>query len=152
MPLLDFFTNDSLFADFDRLLDNAFSRGTWQIGGPRWHTQFLEDDAPEGLCPRIDVREDKEKNVVNTTFELPGVNKDSVSVDVLNNLLAVSGESKSEAEGNGNGRRFGRFSRTFPVSEGVNPQEIKATKENDVLTVTYPRQILEHISKKTAVS
>ena len=114
---------------------------------------------------------------MSTTFELPGVNKDSVSVDVLNNLLTVSSETKSEAESNGNGylsreRRFGRFPRTSPVPEvvkvcrlrlcahlpayrltsGCQPEEIKASMENSVLTVTYPRQILEHISKKIASS
>ena len=110
---------------------------------------------------------------MSTMFELPGLNKDNVSVDVLNNLLAVSGESKSEVEGYGNARRFRRFSCTVPVPEGVKvcrfrlsdahfpayrltsgcqPEEIKASMENSVLTVTYPRQILEHISKKIASS
>ena len=55
MPLLNLFINKSLFADFDRILDNAFSRGTWQIGGPRWHTQFLEDDAPQVSRPRYGI-------------------------------------------------------------------------------------------------
>ena len=67
---------------------------------------------------------------MSTTFELPGVNKDTVSVDVLNNLLAVSGGSKTVAESNGNGyfspeRRFGRVSRTSPVPEVVKVRRIR---------------------------
>ena len=73
---------------------------------------------------RIDVHEDKEKNLVTATFELPGLNKENVSIDVHNNLLTVSGESKFESDSNENGylfqeRRFGRFSRSVPVPEGV---------------------------------
>ena len=46
---------------------------------------------------RVDVREDKEKNLVSATIHLPGVSRENVSVDVHNNLLKVSGESKSES-------------------------------------------------------
>ena len=61
---------------------------------------------------------------MSAAFELPGVNKENVSVDVHNNPLTVSGESKSESENNGSWYllrecHFGRFSRTFPVPEGV---------------------------------
>lgn len=64
---------------------------------------------------RVNVREDKEKNLVSATFELPSVR---------DNLLTVSGESKSDSESDGSwylirGRHFGRFSRSFPVPEGV---------------------------------
>ncbi|KAM5541352.1 hypothetical protein V8D89_004906 [Ganoderma adspersum] len=149
MSLVDLFTNDSLFADFDRLLDNALPRGT-QWRRP-WHTQLLGGQL-HVLNPRVDVREDKEKNLVSATFELPGMNRENVPVDVHNNLLTVSGESKSESESNDSWyllreRHFGRFSRTFPVPEGVKPEEIKASMENGVLTVSYPRH-----SKKVAVS
>ena len=76
-----------------------------------------------GHC-RIDVHEDKEKNLVTATFELPGLNKENVSIDVHNNVLTVSGESKFESNSNENGyllreRRFGRFSRSVPVPEGI---------------------------------
>ena len=61
---------------------------------------------------------------MTATFELPGLNKENVSIDVHNNVLTVSGESKFESDANENGyllreRRFGRFSRSVPVPEGV---------------------------------
>ena len=61
---------------------------------------------------------------MTATFELPGLNKENVSIDVHNNVLTVSGESKFESDSNENGyllqeRRFGRFSRSVPVPEGV---------------------------------
>ena len=72
----------------------------------------------------MDVHEDKEKNLVTATFELPGINKQDVTIDIHNNHLTVSGETKFESDRDENGfvvreRRFGRFSRTLPVPEGV---------------------------------
>ena len=72
----------------------------------------------------MDLHEDAEKNLVTATFELPGINKENVNIDVHNSRLTVSGETKLEKDHDENGfvvreRRFGRFSRTLPVPEGV---------------------------------
>ncbi|PIL35001.1 hypothetical protein GSI_02788 [Ganoderma sinense ZZ0214-1] len=106
---------------------------------------------------RVDVHEDKDKNLVTATFELPGVNKENVSIDVHNNILTVSGESKFESDRDENGyvvreRRFGRFSRSLPVPEGIKSEEIKAAMENGVLTVTYPRQTKAQAPKRVTIS
>ena len=73
---------------------------------------------------RIDLHEDKEKNLVTATFELPGLKKEDVNIDVHNNLLTVSGESKAETERNEDGyavreRRYGKFSRSLPLPQGI---------------------------------
>ena len=75
------------------------------------------------------MHEDKEKNLVTATFELPGINKENVNIDVHNSRLTVSGETKLEEDHDENGfvvreRRFGRFSRSLPVPEGV---KVRAT-------------------------
>ncbi|KAM5541337.1 hypothetical protein V8D89_004891 [Ganoderma adspersum] len=153
MSLINFFTNDALFPDFDRLFDDAFARRAQTANG----SVQPQGTVSRVLRPRIDVHEDKEKNLVTATFELPGLNKENVSIDVHNNLLTVSGESKFESDSNENGyllreRRFGRFSRSVPVPEGVKPEEIKAAMENGVLTVTYPRAAPEQAPKKITIS
>lgn len=73
---------------------------------------------------RIDVHEDKEKNLVTANFELPGLKKEDVNIDVHNNVLTVSGETKLAEERTENGyvvkeRRYGKFSRSVPVPEGI---------------------------------
>ena len=73
---------------------------------------------------RVDVHEDKDKNLVTATFELPGINKQDVSIDVHNNHITISGETKLESDREEKGfvvceRRFGRFARSLPVPEGV---------------------------------
>ena len=61
---------------------------------------------------------------MTATFELPGINKQDINIDMRNNVLTVSGESKFESDRDENGyvvreRRFGRFSRSLPVPEGI---------------------------------
>ena len=116
MSLVDLFTNDSLFADFDRLLDNVVARGTWRAP---WRSQFLGGllhvislgkpihlgfstfVLPHPVLMqkhRVSVREDKEKNLISAMFELPGVNIENVSVGVRDNP-SPSQASRNPAQG-----------------------------------------------------
>ncbi|TFK28261.1 small heat shock protein [Coprinopsis marcescibilis] len=106
--------------------------------------------------PTMDLHEDKKKNQVTATFELPGINKQDISVDVNNNRLTVSGESHSSSEKNEKGyaikeRRYGKFSRTLQLPEGVKENQVKARMNDGVLTVTFPGAAPEHKAKKITV-
>lgn len=72
----------------------------------------------------MDLHEDHEHNIVTATFELPGLQKEDVQIDVHSNRLTVSAESKQSNEFEENGfavreRRFGKISRTLQLPEGV---------------------------------
>lgn len=72
----------------------------------------------------MDIHEDPEKNLVTATFELPGLKKEDVSIDVQNNRLVVSGETTFSKESNEEGyivkqRRRGKFSRMIPLPQGT---------------------------------
>ena len=72
----------------------------------------------------MDLHEDNQQNLVTATFELPGLSKENVSIDVQNNVLTVSGESKVEEKRDENGyavpeRRFGKCSRSIPLPQGI---------------------------------
>ncbi|KAI0655801.1 HSP20-like chaperone [Cubamyces menziesii] len=153
MSLVGFFS-DPFYDEFDRLFDEAFSRRTAGNGNTQVARQG--SNAPRAFRPTIDLHEDKEKNLVTATFELPGLKKEDVNIDVHNNVLTVSGESKQSEEHNDHGfvvkeRRYGKFSRSIPVPQGIKPEEIKANLENGVLTVTFPRTTPEQAPKKIAV-
>lgn len=73
---------------------------------------------------RMDLHENKENNSVTATFELPGLKKEDVHIDVHNGRLSVSGETKLSTEHEESGyavreRRFGKFSRTLQLPQGV---------------------------------
>lgn len=105
----------------------------------------------------MDLHENAEGNSVTATFELPGVRKEDVSIDVRDRHLVVTGEMHHDAERDEHGyaireRRFGRFSRTLQLPQGVKDGEIKAAMENGVLTVTFPRSAPEAAPKKITIA
>lgn len=72
----------------------------------------------------MDLYEDEKGNKVVATFELPGMKKEDVAIDVQDNLLTVSGESKVSSEREESGyqvreRRYGKFSRSLAMPQGV---------------------------------
>ncbi|KAI0776584.1 HSP20-like chaperone [Trametes elegans] len=151
MSLVNFFS-EPFYDEFDRLFDDAFSRRTGNNG----QVARQGNNAQRVFRPTIDLHEDKEKNLVTATFELPGLKKEDVNIDVHNNVLTVSGETKQTEERKESGyvvkeRRYGKFSRSLPVPEGIKPEEIKASLENGVLTVTFPRSSPEQAPKKITV-
>jgi len=72
----------------------------------------------------MDLHESKEKNELTAIIELPGVNKEDVSVEILDGCLIISGERTVSKDLDKAGyavreRRFGRFSRAIRLSPGV---------------------------------
>ena len=72
----------------------------------------------------MDFHEDAEKNLLTATFELPGMKKEDIQIDLRDGRLTVSAESKVSTEHNEKGyavreRRFGRISRTLHLPQGV---------------------------------
>lgn len=70
------------------------------------------------------MHEDAETNTVTASFDLPGITKDSVDIDVHNNRLTISGENHSSQEKAEKGftvreRSYGRFSRSLPLPSGT---------------------------------
>jgi HSP20 family protein len=105
----------------------------------------------------MDLHEDAANNTVTATIELPGVDKENVQIDVHNDRLSISGESKvsSGLEESGyavHERRYGKFSRTLRLPRGVKEEQIKAALEDGVLTLTVPKSTPEEAPKKVTVS
>lgn len=70
------------------------------------------------------MHEDSEKNTVTATFELPGLKKEDINIDVHDGRLTISGETKISEEREEDGyaireRRYGKFSRTLRLPEGI---------------------------------
>jgi len=125
------------FIDLDRFLDEA-------VRAQNTPLNQLEDQPTRLLKPRMDLHENPEKNLVTATFELPGLTKDKVNIDVHNGNLIISGGVSESTEKEEHSyvireRRSGRFSRTIKLPEGTDPKEIKASMENGILTVAFPK-------------
>ncbi|CAH2069398.1 unnamed protein product [Thlaspi arvense] len=92
---------------------------------------------------RVDWKETPEAHVFKA--DLPGLKKEEVKVEVEDkNILQISGErSKENEEKNDKWHRLerasGKFMRRFRLPENAKMEEVKATMENGVLTVTVPK-------------
>jgi HSP20 family protein len=144
------------FYDLERLIDHAF--GSQQPQRPSGtQLQKQDDGAVKSFKPRMDLHEDKEKNVVTANFEFPGVAKEDIQIDVQGGKLTVSAETKQSSEHDDNGyavreRHFGKFSRTLQLPQGVLDDQIKASMDNGILTVTFPKSTPEQAPKRISIA
>lgn len=96
------------------------------------------DDA---FRPAVDIYEDKDG--VHVKADLAGVKPEDLNVDVDNNVLTIKGERKLETTDDKNGyhrveRRYGSFTRSFALTDAVDPEKIEADYKDGVLTVLLP--------------
>ncbi|XVE59340.1 hypothetical protein DITRI_Ditri05aG0038300 [Diplodiscus trichospermus] len=93
---------------------------------------------------RIDWKETPEAHVFKAV--LPGLKKEEVKVEIEDNrVLQISRERKVEEEDKNDTwhrveRSSGKFMRRFSLPENVKMDQVKASMENGVLTVTVPKE------------
>ncbi|KAL1348374.1 hypothetical protein HN51_050032 [Arachis hypogaea] len=93
---------------------------------------------------RIDWKETPEAHVFKA--DLPGLKKEEVKVEIEEGrVLQISGERSKEKEDKGDTwhrmeRSSGRFLRRFRLPENAKLEQVKASMENGVLTVTVPKE------------
>ncbi|MCL7026141.1 hypothetical protein MKW94_020740 [Papaver nudicaule] len=92
---------------------------------------------------RIDWKETPEAHIFRA--DLPGINKEEVKVEVEEGrVLQISGERSREKEEKNDKwhrveRSSGKFLRRFRLPENAKIDEVKASMENGVLTVSIPK-------------
>lgn len=90
----------------------------------------------------VDVHEDKDNYFAS--FEVPGVKKEDVKLELNNGVLTVSAEKR---EKNGDTESSYSLTRSVSVPDGVNTEAIAAKLEDGILTVTLPKA--EHHKPRT---
>ncbi|MCX7917242.1 MAG: Hsp20/alpha crystallin family protein [bacterium] len=114
--------------DFDRLIDRFFSRD-FEI----WEGVRAFD---------VDIYEDEDNVIVKA--EIPGMNKEDISVSLTEDTITISGkkaeEKKVEKENYYRKEiRTGSFSRSFTLPCGVDKEKVKAVYKNGILEITLPK-------------
>ena len=92
----------------------------------------------QSWVPTVDVWETEDEVVY--AFDLPGIPEDRISVELEDNALTVTAERTREHEVEDGKyfrleRRFGTFSRTIGLPQGVEEDAISAKFEHGVLEV-----------------
>lgn len=119
------------FRDLEMRLNRAFAG---LPADPEWNVG--------NWLPAIDIHEDEDKYTV--TADLPGLQKEDISLSVMDNILTIKGERKKERESTDKGyhrieRAYGTFQRAFQIPGGVDGAKVEAKFEHGVLTVSLPK-------------
>jgi HSP20 family protein len=117
--------------DMGRLMGTFL--GQEQAGGANGERSWM---------PVVDVWETENELVY--AFDLPGIPEDKISVEFDEGALTVSGERERAQETEGDRfyrfeRRFGSFSRTVGLPQGVTEDGIRADYRNGVLEIHVPK-------------
>jgi HSP20 family protein len=119
---------DTLQSEMNRLFDTFFG-GSGNRGARRW-------------VPAMDLVETDERLVLRA--DLPGLDKEDVSIEIKDGTLTVSGQRKAEHEERSEGfyrveRAHGAFARSLTLPQGIDPDEVEAGFEKGVLEVRIPK-------------
>ncbi len=123
----------SLRDEIDRLFEDFFPART----GER------RDYLAEVWAPAVDIYETKDEVVVKA--ELPGMNKEDIKINIVDNSLVIEGEKKQEKEVKEENyyrveRRYGAFRRVIDIPVPVKTEGIEATYKDGVLEVKLPKK------------
>jgi HSP20 family protein len=122
---------DPLLAELDSMaeqLQRAF--GLRVAGGPA-----------RGFVPPVDIWETENEIVIE--IDVPGVDPQNLSAEIVDNQLVVTGERSPSSDGAV--RRYrterwqGRFVRSFAVPQGIDGDRINAEYRDGVLRLTLPK-------------
>ncbi len=127
----DPFRNITTLQDrINRLFEDAFPR-----------EQGMEEDLMCVWRPQVDIYENESGFII--LVDLPGVDKQNVSVEVKENILTISGERAVYGPEQDDlyyrrERSCGTFQRSFSLRTMIAPDKIKASFKNGVLKIEIP--------------
>jgi len=107
--------------------------------------------------PAVNIREDE----MNYFLELaiPGIDKKDLKIDINEDVLTISSETKNEVEENKDGYKrkefsYSSFCRSFYIPENVNRDKIEANYKYGILSVGLPKQEEEKnkVSRQVTIS
>ncbi|MBD3184278.1 Hsp20 family protein [Candidatus Poribacteria bacterium] len=93
------------------------------------------------IVPPVDIYETTDEVVL--IADVPGLNKDSVELNIDKDELTIKGtfpKPDSEGEKLISECPYGEYFRTFVLADTISKDKISAQMENGVLTLTLPKQ------------
>jgi len=121
---------DKVFDDFFFLTPTSLFKNDWE--------------------PTIDVEEDDKS--IHVKAEIPGIEEKDLDVKIEDNVLTLSGEKKEERKEEKKNyifseRKFGSFSRSISLPEGIKTDKINATFKKGILNIDIPKDETKEAKK-----
>lgn len=139
-------TNSNInFPTFSNWLDDVFNRDLPSVFTSNFNTGIT--------LPKVNIIETAEAFIVE--MAVPGLKKSDFHIDLDNQILSISTETKEENEHKDatyTRREFGysSFKRTFTLPETVNDAKIDANYKDGILSILLPKK--EEAKQKPARS
>lgn len=116
-------------------LDDIFNRDLPSVFTSNFNTGIT--------LPRVNIKENADTFIVE--MAVPGLKKSDFHIDIDNQVLSISTETKEEneqKEENYTRREFGysSFKRTFTLPESVNDKKINASYNEGILSIYLPKK------------
>jgi HSP20 family protein len=138
----------------DKTMLPTISTGTFR---PFYMPNFFDDDFfpvmanRSNSMPAVNIREDEKRFTLE--LAVPGMDKKDLKIDINEDLLTISSETKNESEESRDGYKrkefsYSSFCRSFQLPENVNKEKIEANYKDGILNVVLPK-VEEEKSKIT---
>lgn len=101
----------------------------------------ITEGGDRGWIPAVDMIRDDGHLVIRA--EIPGIKPEEIEIAVDHGVLTISGKHEETKEEHDKQfvrreRRYGAFSRSMTLPEGVDPKKIKAETHDGLLELTVP--------------
>jgi HSP20 family protein len=93
--------------------------------------------------PAVNIREDEKNYFLD--LAIPGIDKKDLKIDINEDVLTISSETKNENEESRDGYKrkefsYSSFCRNFFIPENVEREQIEANYKDGILSVALPKQ------------
>ncbi len=124
--------------DIERIIEDTFSRALAGFPGLAGYSDLI----PSALQPAVDISEGEKEYTVRA--ELPGVDRDDVSIEVEGQTLVIRAEKKQEQSDEKEGyhwveRTYGMMQRVLSLPDDADAEKIEASFKNGVLKLRIPK-------------
>ena len=123
-------------------IDKNLKRFFENFNPPNFGEWGIKTTKSNSFSPKVDVNEDNENLYV--IAEVPGVDKNDIKINLVGDVLTITGEKKSEVIDEKKNyyrteRRYGSFTRSFTLPSEVVIDKISAEYKEGVLNITLPK-------------
>ena len=132
--------NDDINSILHKSFDNLFP-------------EYVFEQEMKGMAMPVDIKEYEDKYVVKV--EMPGINREDMTLDLHKNSLKISASKKIENEENDRKKkyhksefRYGDYCRTLYFPLEVDMEKCDASLKNGILTVELEKTVKEDEKQK----
>ena len=125
-------------------------KNDFDIFGGFFDDSFFNESRQKEIM-KTDIKEGE--NEYTLEIEMPGIKKENVKIELSNGYITISAENNNEVEEKEKNyirreRHYGSFTRSFYVGDKVEMNDINASMDNGILSITVPKEESEEPEKK----